>query len=138
MFRRIGMNENCEEFVPNHSVPIIQDSRKVSVKRHASYNSFPTPIKKLPKTSIEQASSISVLKSKANNTSYVNSQLSNQSISKISTGLKTKPSILAIKKLSQFTYQKSSNKISEDTSDSDVNHPASISDEMMNAVLKST
>ena len=31
--------------------------------------------------------------------------------------------------MSQFTYQKNSNKISEDTSDSDVNHPASISDE---------
>ena len=49
--------------------------------------------------------------------------------SKISTGPKVKPSILTIKKLSQFTYQKNSNKISEDTSDSDVNHPASISDE---------
>ena len=34
-----------------------------------------------------------------------------------------------VKKLSQFTYQKNSNKISEDTGDSDVNHPASISDE---------
>ena len=31
--------------------------------------------------------------------------------------------------MSQFTYQEKSNKISEDTSDSDVNHPASISDE---------
>ena len=129
MFSRIGINENCAEFVPNHFVPIIQDSRKVLVKRHASYNSCPTPIKKLPKTPIEQASSISVLKSKVNNTSYVNSQLSNRSISKISTGPKIKPSILTIKKLSQFTYQKSSNKISEDTSDYDVNHPASISDE---------
>ena len=129
MFSRIGTNENCAEFVPNHFVPIIQDSRKVLVKRHASYNSCPTPIKKLPKTSIEQASSLSVLKSKVNNTSYVNSQLSKLSSSKISTGPKVKPSILTIKKLSQFTYQEKSNKISEDTSDSDVNHPASISDE---------
>ena len=31
--------------------------------------------------------------------------------------------------MSEFTYQKNSNKISEDTGDSDVNHPASISDE---------
>ena len=60
MFRRIGINENCAEFVPNHFLPIIQDSRKVLVKSHASYNSCPTPIKKLPKTSIEQASSLSV------------------------------------------------------------------------------
>ena len=45
MFSRIGINENCAEFVPNHFVPIIQDSRKVLVKRHASYNSCPTPIK---------------------------------------------------------------------------------------------
>ena len=29
----------------------------------------------------------------------------------------------------QFTYQKNSNKTSEDTGDSDFNHPASISDE---------
>ena len=43
MFRRIGINENCAEFVPNHFLPIIQDSRKVLVKRHASYNSCPTP-----------------------------------------------------------------------------------------------
>ena len=85
--------------------------------------------KKLQKTSIEQASSLSVLKSKVNNTSYVKSQLSNLSSSKRSTGTNVKPSILTIKKLSQFTYQKFSNKISEDTSDSDVNHPASISDE---------
>ena len=48
---------------------------------------------------------------------------------RISTGPKVKPSILTIKKLSQFTYQKNSNKISEDTGDSDVSHPASISDE---------
>ena len=116
------------EFVPNHFVPIIQDSRKVLVKRHASYNTCPTPVQ-LPKTSIEQASSLSVLKSKVNNTSYVNSQLSKPCSSKISTGPKVKPSILTIKKLSQFTYQKNSNKISEDTGDSDVSHPASISDE---------
>ena len=94
------------EFVPNHFVPIIHDSRKVLVKRHASYNSCPTPIKKLPKTCIEQASSLSVLKSKVNNTSYINSQLPNPSSSKISTGPKIKPSILTIKKLPQFTYQK--------------------------------
>ena len=31
--------------------------------------------------------------------------------------------------MSQFTYQKNSNKISEDASDSDFNHPTSISDE---------
>ena len=31
--------------------------------------------------------------------------------------------------MSQFTYPKNVNKISEDTSDPDVNHPASISDE---------
>ena len=106
MFSRIGINENCAEFVPNHFVPIIQDSRKVLVKRHASYNSCPTPMKKLPKTSIEQVSSLSVLKSKVNNTSYVNSQLSEPSSSKISTGPKVKPSISTIKKLSKFTYQK--------------------------------
>ena len=88
------------EFVPNHFVPIIQDIRKVLVKRHASCNSCPTPIKKLPKTSIEQGSSLSFLKSKVNNTSYVNSQLSKPSSSKISTGSKVKPSILTIKKLS--------------------------------------
>ena len=79
MFSRSGIYENCAEFVPNHFVPIIQDSHKVLVKRHASYNSWPTPIKKLPKTSIEHASSLSVLKSKVNNASYVNSQLSNPS-----------------------------------------------------------
>ena len=129
MFSRISINENCAEFVPNHFVPIIQDSRKVLVKRHTSYNSCPTPMKKLPKTSIEQVSSLSVLKSKGNNTSYVNSQLSKLNSSKISTDPKVKPSILTIKKLSQFTYQEKSNKISEDTSDSDVNHPASVSDE---------
>ena len=115
------------EFVPNHFVPIIQDIRKVLVKRHASYNTCPTPVQ-LPKTSIEQASSLSVLKSKVNNTSYVNSQLSKPCSSKISTGPKVKPSILTIKKLSQFTYQKNSNKISEDTNDSNVNHPVSFSD----------
>ena len=63
MSSRIGINENCAEFVPNHFLPIIQDSRKVLVKRHASYNSCPTPrhasynscptpIKKLLKPSI--------------------------------------------------------------------------------------
>ena len=67
MFSRIGINENYAEFVPNHFVPIIQDSRKVLVKRHASHNSCPTPTKKLPKTSIEQANSLSVLKSKVSN-----------------------------------------------------------------------
>ena len=77
MFSRIGVNENCAEFVSNYFVPIIQESCKVLVKRHASYNLCPTPIKKIQKTSIEQASSLSVLKSKVNNTSYVNSQLSN-------------------------------------------------------------
>ena len=117
------------EFLPNHFVPIIHDSRKVLVKRHASYNSCPTPIKKLPKTSIEQASSLSVLKSKVNNTSYINSQLPNPSSSKISTSPKVKPSILAIKKLSQLLTKKNSNERSEDTSDSNVNHPASIWDE---------
>ena len=60
MFSRIDINENCAEFVPNHFVLIIEDSRKVLLKRHASYNSCPTPIKKSPKTSIEQASSLSV------------------------------------------------------------------------------
>ena len=74
MFSKIGANENCAEFVSNYFVPIIQESCKVLVKRHASYNLFPTPIKKIQKTSIEQASSLSVLKV---NTSYVNSQLSN-------------------------------------------------------------
>ena len=69
------------------------------------------------------------MKSKVNNTPYVNSQLSNLRSSKISTSPKVKPSILTIKKLSQFTCQKNSNIISEDTSDSDVNHPALISDE---------
>ena len=72
MFIRFGINENYAEFVPNHFLLIIQDLRKVLVKTHASYNSCPTPIKKLPKTSIEQARSLSVLKSKVNNTSYVN------------------------------------------------------------------
>ena len=128
MFSRTDINENCAEFVANNFVPIIKCSRKVLLKRHASYNSCPKPTKKLPKASVEQASSLSVLKSKVNNTSYVNSQLSNTSSSKISTGPKIKPSILTIKKLSQFTYQKNSNKISEDTNDSNVNHPVSFSD----------
>ena len=88
MFIRFGINENYAEFVPNHFVLIIQDLRKVLVKTHASYNSCPTPIKKLPKTSIEQARSLSVLKSKVNNTSYVNWQLSHRSSSEISTGSK--------------------------------------------------
>ena len=82
MFSRTGINENCAEFVPNHFVSIIQDSCKVLVKRNASYNSCPTPIKKLSKTSIEQASSLSVFKSKVSNTSYVNSRLSNPNSSK--------------------------------------------------------
>ena len=125
MFSRFGINENCAEFVPNHFVPIIQDSRKVLVKRHASYNSSQTPIKKLPKTHIEQVSSLSLLKSKVNNYSYVNSQLAKPSSSKISIGPKVKPSILTIKKLSQFTNQKINNKMLEDTSDSDVNHSTS-------------
>ena len=73
MFNRIVVNENCVEFVFNHFIPIIQESCKVLVKRHASYNLCPTPIKKIQKTSIEQASCLSVLKSKVNNTSYVNS-----------------------------------------------------------------
>ena len=78
MFSRIGVNENCAEFVSNYFVPTTQESCKVSVKRHASYNLCPTPIKKIQKTSIEQGSSLSVLKSKVNNTSYVNySQLPN-------------------------------------------------------------
>ena len=51
MFSRIGINENCAEFVPNPFEPIIQDNRTVFVKRHASYNSCPQPIKKVPKTS---------------------------------------------------------------------------------------
>ena len=77
MFSRIGENENCTEFVSNYFVPTIQESCKVLVKRQASYNLCPTPIKEIQKTSIEQASSLSVLKPKVNNTSYVNSQLSN-------------------------------------------------------------
>ena len=77
MFSRSGVNENCAEFVSNYFVPTIQESCKVLVKRHASYNLCPTPIKKIQKTSVEQASSLSVLKLKVKNTSYVNSQLSN-------------------------------------------------------------
>ena len=69
--------------LPNHFGPIIQDSHKIFLKKHLSYNSCPKPIKKLPTTSIEQASSLSVLKSKVSNTSYVNLQLSSQSSSKI-------------------------------------------------------
>ena len=46
MFSRIGVNENCAEFVSNYFVPIIQESCKVLVKRHAFYNLCPTPIKK--------------------------------------------------------------------------------------------
>ena len=110
------------EFVPNHFVPIVQDGHKVLLKRHAFYNLCPTPIKKLPKASVVQTSSFSALKSKLNNTSYVNSQLSNPSSLKISTSPKIKPSILTIKTLSQFTYHKINNKTSEDTSDSDENH----------------
>ena len=64
MFSRIGKNENSAEFAPNHFVPIIQESCKVLVKRYASYNLCPTPIKKLQKTSIEQASYLSVLNRK--------------------------------------------------------------------------
>ena len=68
IFSRNGINENSAEFVPNSFELIIQDNHTVFVKRHASYNSCPQPIKKLLKTSIEQASSVSVLKSKVNNT----------------------------------------------------------------------
>ena len=126
------------EFVPNHFVPIIQDNCKVLVKRHASHNSCPTPIKKLLKTSTEQASSLSVLKSVVNNTSYVNSQLSKLSSSKISTGPKVKPSILTIKKLSQFTYQKKAIKYQKipATMMSIILHQFQL--KIMNAVLKST
>ena len=105
MLSRFGINENCAKFIPNHFVPITQDSLKVLVKRHAFYNSGPTPIKKLPKTPVEQASSISLLKSKVIYISYVNLQLST-----VLTGPKVKPSILTFKKLSQFTYQKINNK----------------------------
>ena len=35
MFSRIGVNENCAEFASNYFVPIIQESCKVLVKRHA-------------------------------------------------------------------------------------------------------
>ena len=62
-------------------------------------------------------------------TSYVNSQLSNSSSSKISTSLQDDPNILTIKKLSQSIYQKFNNKKSEKTSGSDVSYPALISDE---------
>ena len=82
MFIRIGINENCAEFVPHHFVPIIQDSRKVWVKRHASYNWSRTPTKKLPTASIEQAISLSVLKSKVKSTSYVNSSYPIQVVQK--------------------------------------------------------
>ena len=46
MFSRIGVNENFSEFVSNYFVPTIQESCKVLVKRHVSYNLCPTPIKK--------------------------------------------------------------------------------------------
>ena len=36
MFSRIGVNENCAEFVYSYFVPINQESCKVLVKRHAS------------------------------------------------------------------------------------------------------
>ena len=73
---------------------------------------------------------MSVVKSKLNSTSYLNSLLSsNPSSSKRSTGSKIKQSVLTLKKLSQFTYQKVHKKISENTSNSNINHPASISDE---------
>ena len=49
MFSRFDINESCAESVPNHFVSIIQDSRKVSLKRHASYNSCPATIEKLPR-----------------------------------------------------------------------------------------
>ena len=49
MFSRIGVNENCAEFASNYFVPIIQESCKVLVKRHAFYNLCPTPIKKYKK-----------------------------------------------------------------------------------------
>ena len=58
------------------------------------------PNKELPKASIVQACSLSVLKSKLNNTTYVNSQLSNPSSLKISSYPKIKPSILTIKEIS--------------------------------------
>ena len=51
MFSRIGVNEDCAEFVSNYIVPTIQESCKVLVKRHASYSLCPTPIKKIQKTS---------------------------------------------------------------------------------------
>ena len=46
IFSIFGISENCAKFIANHFVPIVQDSRKVLVKRHASYNSCV----KLPKT----------------------------------------------------------------------------------------
>ena len=46
MFSRIGVNENCAEFASNYFIPIIQESCKVLVKRHAFYNLCQTPIKK--------------------------------------------------------------------------------------------
>ena len=104
MLSRIDILENCAEFVPNHFAPIIQGSGKVLVKKHGSYNSCPTSIKNLPKTSLEQARYLSVLKSKVNNNSNINSQLSNPKSSKILTGPNVNPSILTIKKLSQKNY----------------------------------
>ena len=82
MLSRIEILRNWAEFVPNHFTPIIQDSGKVLVKKHGSYNYCPTSIKNLPKTSLEQARYLSVLKSKVNNNSNINSQLSNPKSSK--------------------------------------------------------
>ena len=60
MFSRTGTNENCAEFLPYHFVPIIQDGRKMLVKRmHLIIH-----IQHL----LKQASSLYVLKSKVDNT----------------------------------------------------------------------
>ena len=60
--------------------------------RHGSYNnSSPTPIKKLPKASVAQSSFRSILKSKLNNISFVNSQFSKLTNQKISARPKIKP-----------------------------------------------
>ena len=92
----------------------------------------------MPKTSIEQASSLSVLKLKVSNTSYVNLQLASQSSSKISTGPKVKPSILTIKKSSQFTDKQTAIKYQTIpvTLMSIILYQFSM--KMMNAMLKST
>ena len=75
--------------------------------RHGSYNnSSPTPTKKLPKASVAQSSFRSILKSKLNNISFVNSQFSKLTNQKISTGPKIKPIVLFIEKLSQIIYHK--------------------------------